>query len=57
MRRRDIGSRRKEMKENVGELEKQLKQKKGADSLGSVNFCDLSIHRGLFSIEVQMSRL
>lgn len=37
----------KETKDKVEELERQLKQIKGTDSLGSVNFSDLCIHPGL----------
>lgn len=37
----------KETKEMVEELEKQLKQIKGVDSWGSVDFNDLCLHLGL----------
>lgn len=37
----------KETKEKVGELERHLKQIRGADSLRSINFNDLFIHPGL----------
>lgn len=37
----------KQTKDKVEELERQLKQIKGTDSLGNVNFSDLCIHSGL----------
>lgn len=39
----------KEAKEKIEELERQLKQIKGTDSLGSLNFNDLCMHPGLNS--------
>lgn len=39
----------KETKDKVEELERQLKQIKGTDSFGSVNFNDLCIQPGLKS--------
>lgn len=37
----------KDTKDKVQQLERQLKQIKGTDSLGRVNFSDLCIHPGL----------